>query len=341
MKDGHSRTVIVTREEEAATGPLGQALRAAGLAPRHLALIESRRRRPDDPALEQAFDVVMAAGGLKAQRSAVWIVFSSRRAVEFWFEIMAERGRAVRAPVTDPATAVRRQVPPAPAGRSESGPSDQSAGIGGGAVFSRPPGLGVAAVGAGTAGALRARGWEPDVVPETARGEALAAALLDVLSGGGRRGRVAGGDRAAGGELGERRPAGGGGSAPRPVIIFPRAAEVAGEWTERLIAAGACVIAPVLYETVPVEADVGSLVDDAVGGAIGAVTFASPSAVKALAANLARCGRTWPPAGGPVMAAIGPTTAAALRAEGLGPVWESPAADFRSFARALAEALLQ
>jgi uroporphyrinogen III methyltransferase/synthase len=146
-------------------------------------------------------------------------------------------------------------------------------------------GVRVAAVGAATAAAVRAHGVEPDLVPEERTGAGLARALIaaDPALAGGR-------------------------------VLLPRAAEGREELGDALAAAGAHVEAIDAYRTVPAPAaEVAPLVHRLAGGRLDVLCFFAPSQVDALvaAAGAAVVGRAR------VIAAIGPTTAAALRAHGL------------------------
>jgi uroporphyrinogen-III synthase len=148
-----------------------------------------------------------------------------------------------------------------------------------------PPAVGtrLAAVGKATAERLADRLRAADLVPGSATGAALAAAMAPRMRG--------------------RR------------VLVPRAEEGRVELLEGLAAAGAEVVAAPCYRTVLAPPEVVAPLGDAVGdGRVDAVAFASPSAVKAVveglgrrAALLSRC----------TLAAIGPTTAAALAAAGL------------------------
>lgn len=143
--------------------------------------------------------------------------------------------------------------------------------------------LRLAAVGPATAEALARAVRAPDLVPAEARGAALAEAL-----GAQARGRR---------------------------VLVPRAEEGRPELVDGLRAAGAEVVAPVVYRTVPAPAEsLRPLADALERGEVDAVVFMSPSAVKSVAAALgARAellGRT-------LVAVIGPTTAEAAAAAGL------------------------
>jgi uroporphyrinogen-III synthase/uroporphyrinogen III methyltransferase/synthase len=97
-------------------------------------------------------------------------------------------------------------------------------------------------------------------------------------------------------------------------VLVPRAADGRPELIDGLRAAGAEVVAPVAYRTV--RAAPGSLAALGVllsAGRIDAVTFASPSAVHGVVEGLGvDVGRL----AGVLLAAIGPTTAEALREAG-------------------------
>lgn len=144
----------------------------------------------------------------------------------------------------------------------------------------------LAAVGPATADRLARAVREPDLVPAEARGEAMAAAL---------------GPRVRG-----RR------------VLLPRPAEGRPELLAGLVAAGAEVTAVEAYRTLPAPPEtIRPLADWIAAGEVDAVAFASPSAVKAVAAGL---GERAALLGGVVVAAIGPTTSEALREVGLAEV---------------------
>jgi uroporphyrinogen-III synthase/uroporphyrinogen III methyltransferase/synthase len=145
--------------------------------------------------------------------------------------------------------------------------------------------LSLAAVGPATAAALARVVRPPDVVPAEAKGEALAAALA---------GRVRG-----------------------RTVLVPRPAEGRPELVEGLAAAGAEVHAVEAYRTLPAPAEaIRPLATWLDAGEVAAVAFASPSAVKAVVAGLgARASLLRTVA----LAAIGPTTAEALREAGFAP----------------------
>jgi uroporphyrinogen-III synthase len=141
----------------------------------------------------------------------------------------------------------------------------------------------LAAVGPATAARLAASVRAPDLVPADATGEAMAAELAPRVRG--------------------RR------------VLVPRPAEGRPELVAGLVAAGAEVTAVEAYRTVAAAAaDLAPLADWISRGEVDAVAFASPSAVKAVMTALA--GRASLLAR-VLVAAIGPTTADAIRAAGL------------------------
>jgi len=145
--------------------------------------------------------------------------------------------------------------------------------------------LALAAVGPATAERLAADLRAPDLVPDEAKGAAMAAAL---------------GERVRG-----RR------------VLFPRPAEARAETLDGLLAAGAELTAVEAYCTVPAPPEtVRPLAGWIDAGEVDAVTFASPSAVKAVVAGL---GDAAPLLRRVLLGAIGPTTADALREAGLSP----------------------
>lgn len=150
-----------------------------------------------------------------------------------------------------------------------------------------PPGVHVAAVGTATAEALAERMIRVDAVPEEFVGVRIAEALGDI------RGRR---------------------------VLVPRADLGRAETVDALAAAGALVDDVTVYHTVPAAPDAAGLA--ALRSGVDAVTFSSPSTFANLVALLG------PEAGsllaGPVLAAIGPVTSAAVRAAGF-PVHVEPA----------------
>ncbi len=98
-------------------------------------------------------------------------------------------------------------------------------------------------------------------------------------------------------------------------VLLPRAAEGRPELIEGLLAAGAEVEAPEAYRTVPAGPEALAPLRAALAaGQVDAVAFASPSAVRAVAAAL---GVHRPLLSRVLVAAIGPTTAEAAREQGL------------------------
>ncbi len=161
--------------------------------------------------------------------------------------------------------------------------------------------LRLACVGSATAARLEALVRAPDLVPSEHTGAALAASLSRHVAG-------------------------------RSVLV-PRAADGRPELVGGLRAAGAEVVAPVAYRTVPTPpGSLAPLGDLLAAGSVDAVTFASPSAVRSVVAAL---GSRAPLLGKVLLGAIGPTTAAALRQAGFTPGVEPG----EQTAGALAEAL--
>lgn len=169
----------------------------------------------------------------------------------------------------------------------------------------RHPAIG--AVGPATAARLAAYGVTADLVAEPSSGEGLAAALL-----------------ARAGSLCGRR------------MLWPRSNIAGRAMYDRLTAAGAVVVDPEAYRTQPVRPGALELfVSDLAAGRVDAVAFLSPSSAQALAAALDGSLRTLH--GGTCVAAIGPTTAAALAHLGAPPDVVPAAAS----APALAEAIVR
>jgi uroporphyrinogen-III synthase len=100
-------------------------------------------------------------------------------------------------------------------------------------------------------------------------------------------------------------------------FLFPSAEGARPELAAGLRGAGARVDAIPVYRTVPAALDTGWLRAELAGGALDALCFASPSAVRAFASHLDAESRA--AARRVLTVAIGPSTAAALRDAGLGP----------------------
>lgn len=163
--------------------------------------------------------------------------------------------------------------------------------------------LRLAAVGPATADRLARAVRAPDVVPREAKGEALAAELAPLV-----RGRH---------------------------VLFPRPAEGRPETVAGLRAAGAELTTVEAYRTVPSPpGKIAPLAAWIEAGEVDAVAFASPSAVQAVVGAL---GPRASLLRGIALAAIGPTTADALRAAGL-PATVVPS---RYTGAALAEAIAE
>jgi uroporphyrinogen-III synthase len=159
----------------------------------------------------------------------------------------------------------------------------------------------LAAVGPATSDRLRREVREPDLVPAEATGAAMAAALAPRVHG--------------------------------MRVFVPRPAEGRPELVDGLVAAGAEVVAVEAYRTLPAPPEtLHPLAGWLERGEVDAVAFASPSAVRAVVGAL---GDRASLLGRAVAAAIGPTTAEALREAGLA----SPVQPARYTGRDLAEAI--
>lgn len=156
------------------------------------------------------------------------------------------------------------------------------------ALMATPPkGVKIAAVGQATAQVLRQRGWPVDLLPS----ESNAAALVDAF--------------AAAGGLGAR-----------PRILFPASSRALPTIAAGLTQLGAEVIQVEAYRTESSNAlDVEDCRSWIARGSIGAVTFASPSAVDELEHALGKDDFDRLLSAAPAVA-IGPTTAKALTERG-------------------------
>jgi uroporphyrinogen-III synthase len=175
----------------------------------------------------------------------------------------------------------------------------------------------VAAVGDATARALAAAGWRVDIVGRGPGAVALAATLSAAADLAGAR------------------------------VLFPTASRAADALTSALAEAGAHVHRVEAYRTVAHGPDPGLVRRDLTAG-VDALTFASPSAVEALAASLdALPGRNTagPTAGlagalaGCAVAAIGPTTAEALTRRGVADVTVADTASLEGLVQAVQHVL--
>jgi uroporphyrinogen-III synthase len=148
-----------------------------------------------------------------------------------------------------------------------------------------PPTVRIAVVGGATRAAAESRGWPVHLVPSTQTAEALVAALAGAGAGSGTR------------------------------VFFP-ASEIASATLEMgLRSLGAEVVRVTAYRTLPAELDREACARSLAAGAVQVISIASPSAVEGLRAALGD--RLFNDAiAHAVVAAIGPTTAAAARAAG-------------------------
>lgn len=154
-----------------------------------------------------------------------------------------------------------------------------------------PAGVSIAAIGPATAAELRERGWPVDVV-----GEAGAESLLRAFETMGLRGRR---------------------------ILHPTSSRALPALREGLERLGAEVVSVEAYRTVPVSLDVEACRAAIARGDVGAVTFASPSAVIELERALGSGDFRRLLAAAPAVA-IGPTTARELTVRGISPVVAEP-----------------
>ncbi|MBS0580124.1 MAG: uroporphyrinogen-III synthase [Proteobacteria bacterium] len=148
-----------------------------------------------------------------------------------------------------------------------------------------PAGLHVAAVGRATAQVLRQRGWPVEVVPEEASAASLVAALA-----------------ARKGVAGTR-------------ILYPASSRALPTLATGLASLGAQVTQVEAYRTESAALDVAACQDWIARGGVGAVTFASPSAVAELAQALGEADFDRLLAAAPAVA-IGTTTAREISARG-------------------------
>ena len=180
-----------------------------------------------------------------------------------------------------------------------------------------PAGVKIAAVGQATAQVLRQRGWPVDLLPS----ESNAAALVDAFAAEGGLGaapapRI---DARAHAAADTAAPAGGRAhtAAPlRPRILYPASSRALPTIAVGLTQLGAEVIQVEAYRTESSSAlDVETCRSWISHGGIGAVTFASPSAVDELEHALGKSDFDRLLAAAPAVA-IGPTTAKALTERG-------------------------
>jgi len=197
-----------------------------------------------------------------------WIVFTSRNGVDAFFERLDAKGQD--------ASALR--------------------------------GVSTAAVGRATAAALRARGVEPDAMPEKARSAEIAAALPGV------------------------------GSGSRVAVV--RALAGRDELLDDLRARGAAVHLATAYETHGAESMPDELRHSLARGEIHVLTFTSPSTVESVLRHLTDDERARVIAHASFVA-IGPTTTAALEASGAEGIVQANEATMPSLAEAVVEAWSQ
>jgi uroporphyrinogen III methyltransferase / synthase len=168
----------------------------------------------------------------------------------------------------------------------------------------------IAAVGPATAERLRAFGLDCDLVPDRSSGGDLAAALLA------REGNLTG-----------------------VSVLWPRSDIASRELSRALAAAGALVIEPDAYRTIPiVPATLDAFAEKLAAGRVDVVAFFSPSAAQGLARALGdgSLGRL---AGPTEVASIGPSTSAALAGLGAPATVEAEPRTGAGLARAILQRL--
>ncbi len=172
-------------------------------------------------------------------------------------------------------------------------------------VALRPPGLKVAAVGSATAQVLNQRGWTVDLLPDDANAAGLVAAFEARLTEA----------RLTEARLTEAR----GVAARAPRVLFPASSRALPTIAAGLSQLGAEVVQVEAYRTEPASLDAEECRVLIARGEIGAVTFASPSAVIELERSLGKqdFDRLLETV---VAVAIGPTTARELTERGRAPV---------------------
>jgi uroporphyrinogen-III synthase len=165
-----------------------------------------------------------------------------------------------------------------------------------GLMAAPPPGVRIAAVGQATAQVLRQRGWPVDLLPS----ESNAAGLVDAF---GSEGGLGAAPRAIQSDA-------------RPRILYPASSRALPTIAAGLTQLGAEVIQVEAYRTESSHAlDVEDCRSWIARGSIGAVTFASPSAVDELEHALGKDDFDRLLSAAPAVA-IGPTTAKALTERG-------------------------
>jgi uroporphyrinogen-III synthase len=170
-----------------------------------------------------------------------------------------------------------------------------------------PAGVKIAAVGQATAQVLRQRGWPVDLLPS----ESNAAALVDAFAAEGGLGAAPLPVVVAGPHVGASPRA-----APRSRILYPASSRALPTIAAGLTQLGAEVIQVEAYRTESSNAlDVEHCRSWIARGSIGAVTFASPSAVDELEHALGKDDFDRLLSAAPAVA-IGPTTAKALTERG-------------------------
>lgn len=165
----------------------------------------------------------------------------------------------------------------------------------------------VAAVGPVTRSALLARQVPVDLCPDVPGARALAKAIVEA-EGGSMAGRA---------------------------VFWPRSNIARPDFEDVLLAAGADVVAPASYSTLPARpSNLAEVLAELDGRRIDCVTFLSPSGASSLAAVMPG-GTLEPLAGRTLIASVGPTTSAALAALGAPAALEAAARTAGDLAAAL------
>jgi uroporphyrinogen-III synthase len=194
-------------------------------------------------------------------------------------------------------------------------------------VAKAPAALRVAAVGQATAQVLKQRGWPVHLVPDEANAAALVSAFAAEFVGGGVRALASGAstmpNAASAGAVkpkaGAARPAGASTPEPLAKVLFPASSRALPTIAAGLTQLGAQVVQVEAYRTEPASLDAENCRAWIAREAVGAVTFASPSAVIELERALGRehFARLLSSA---KVVAIGQTTARELEERGCVPV---------------------
>lgn len=248
---------------------------------------------------ETPVDPEALSAAVRAAADYAWILFTSARGVEAFAEAWPASSAKT------PAGRSRRKAS-GPGARTLPAPSPPAAGRAGGPEL--PATVRIGAVGPATAHRARKLLGRCDCTAAEASGAGLAHELLrrETLSG--------------------------------THLLVARAEEGRPELADILRGAGAVVDEVIAYRTVSASIDAAPIRAAFHEGAIAAVAFASPSAVQAF---ISQIGPAWlgGPEGHTLIATIGPSTTAAVRALGLETSAEAGTPSLRELARATARAV--